>query len=117
MKNTRDKRLEKKTRNKDLTVKRGSTDTRLLEIHKQVEKRINGGLMHAPRRLQENHSLAKKASDLLGLPRAMSVAACVMDWARVLIQFYRKKFLLEKVGRCEEVKEIFTNGQISSLTP
>jgi hypothetical protein len=37
----------------------------------------------------------------------MSVAACVMDWARVLIQFFRKKFLLKKVGRWEEVKGNF----------
>ncbi len=33
----------------------------------------------------------------------MSVAACVMDWARVLIQFYIKKFLFEIVVRYEEV--------------
>jgi hypothetical protein len=53
---------------------------------------------------QGNRVLAKKVSDLLGLPRAMSVAACVMDWARVLIQFYIQKFLFEKVVRYEAVK-------------
>jgi hypothetical protein len=41
---------------------------------------------------------------MLGLPRAMSVAAWVIDWAKVLIQFYIKKFLFEKVVRYEEVK-------------
>jgi hypothetical protein len=53
---------------------------------------------------QGNRSLAKKVCDLLGLPRAMSVAACVMDWARVLIQFYIKKFLFKIVVRNGEIK-------------